>query len=53
MNNMDVFSRVSGLVYALDPIGSHLNTNAFIHEQTTTSIHEEELNWCTPFSDVS
>ena len=34
-----------------------LNTNAYMHEQTTIGIHEEEVPklvyWCTPFSAVS
>ncbi len=41
------------LLYTLDPI--YLYRNAFMHEETTTSIHEEEvpklmytLFWCKP-----
>ncbi len=40
-------------------IGSHLNRNVFMHEQTTIGIHEEEvpklvyiLFWCKPVKNA-
>ncbi len=39
-------------------IGAHFNSNAYMHEETTTGFGtpisgRKYLNWCTPFSDES
>ncbi len=39
-------------------IGSYFNKNAYMHEQVTIQfgvhiVDRKNLNWCTPFLDVS
>ncbi len=54
-NELDPMRTLSHLAVR---IGSHLNKNAYMHEQTTIEfgvriVGRENLNWCIPFFAVS